>query len=105
MPAIRSQHSIAHPVVAVVCLTLVTLLVPLAASADDDGQQAHYGQSEVERRAEIRRTMDVANDRALRPSASNRRAMTAEERRRLREDIRASRDIYDLRDRPKKQRR
>ena len=61
-------------------------------------------QSETARRAEIRRVMGLSGDSYLPVVERKRRSMTAEERMRLREDVRANRDIYEQRAKHKRKR-
>ena len=78
---------------------VASLLTASPARADSNPQAepavAPAVQSEVARRAEIRRVMGAPGDSYLPAVDRKRRAMTAEERMRLREDVRANRDIYE----------
>ncbi|MCB1918010.1 MAG: hypothetical protein KDG52_20155 [Rhodocyclaceae bacterium] len=56
-------------------------------------------------RAEMRRLLKPEGASYLPTSAAERRAISREERHRLREDIRANGDIYELRERPGRGRR
>lgn len=80
-------------------LAVLTCVSASVACADDESFAVQGVQAESERRAEIRRTMDVTGNTPEAQPAPRRRSMSAEERRRLREDIRANRDIYEIRER------
>lgn len=56
-------------------------------------------------RSEMRRLLSPEGSGYLPTSSTERRAISREERHRLREDIRANRDIYELRERPSRDRR
>ncbi|MCB1907967.1 MAG: hypothetical protein KDH15_11390 [Rhodocyclaceae bacterium] len=105
MPRQRPSASFACRQARVLCALAVSLSAA-AAVADDSvaavevtADAAPLVGPGASWRAEMRRLLAPEGAAYMPTSAGERRAISREERHRLREDIRASRDIYELRER------
>lgn len=110
-----SRHRLSAPLFRrkVSALTVLALALATTSALADDAAVAVGAATEATPladsgtswRSEMRRLLAPEGSGYLPTSAAERRAISREERHRLREDIRANRDIYELRERPGRNRR
>lgn len=84
---------------------LLWLAPPAWSQEGELGQAFAPPQTENDRRADIRRMLEPEGKAYLPTGSRERRVMSREELLRLREDLRANRDIYEMRERSARERR